>query len=57
VIIKPDFYEDNRVTVLYERFVQVLGLIQNRDGVVNLVARGISPLTVGAIETSSHDFH
>jgi error-prone DNA polymerase len=57
VIIKPDFYEENRVAVLYERFVQVSGMIQKRDGVVNLVARGISPLIVSAAETSSHDFH
>jgi error-prone DNA polymerase len=57
VIVKPDFYEENRAAVLYERFVQVSGTIQNRDGVVNLIAKRISPLTVSAAETSSHDFH
>jgi error-prone DNA polymerase len=57
VIVKPDFYENNRMAVLYERFVQVAGTIQNRDGVVNLIAKRIGPLAVSAAETSSHDFH
>jgi error-prone DNA polymerase len=57
VIIKPDFYEKNRVAVLYERFVQISGTIQNREGVVNLIAKQIDPLAVSAAETSSHDFH
>jgi error-prone DNA polymerase len=46
VIVKPDFYEKNRAAVLYERFVQVSGTIQNRDGVVNLIAKRIDPLAV-----------
>jgi error-prone DNA polymerase len=57
VIVKPDFYEANRMAVLYERFVQVSGIIQNRDGVVNIIAKQIGPVTVSAAETSSHDFH
>jgi len=57
VIVKPDFYENNRMAVLYERFVQVAGTIQNRDGVVHVIAKRIGPLAVSAAETSSHDFH
>jgi error-prone DNA polymerase len=57
VIVKPDFYEKNRLTVLYEKFVQVSGIVQNRDGVVNIIAKRIGPLAVSAAETSSHDFH
>ncbi|HZR57049.1 MAG TPA: error-prone DNA polymerase [Terriglobales bacterium] len=57
VIIKPDFYDNNRMTVLNERFVKVSGTVQNQDGVVHLIAKAISPLAVTAAETSSHDFH
>jgi error-prone DNA polymerase len=57
VIVKPDFYEKNRMAVLYERFVEISGTVQNRDGVVNLIAKRIGPLAVSAAETSSHDFH
>ena len=56
VIVKPDFYEKNRMAVLYERFVQVSGTIQNRDGTVHVIAKRIGPLAVSAAETSSHDF-
>jgi error-prone DNA polymerase len=57
VIIKPDFYEKNRIVVLHEKFVQVYGTVQNRDGVVNIIAKRISPLEISAAETSCHDFH
>jgi error-prone DNA polymerase len=57
VIVKPDFYENNRMAVLYERFVQVSGIVQNRDGVVNLIAKQIGSLAISNAETSSHDFH
>jgi error-prone DNA polymerase len=57
VIVMPDFYEENRVAVLYERFVQIAGTVQNQDGIVHLRAERIAPLRVSAAEVSSHDFH
>jgi error-prone DNA polymerase len=57
VIIKPDFYENNRMAVLHERFVQVSGTVQNRDGVANLIAKQIRPIAISTVEMSSHDFH
>src|SRR5215472_3213270 len=57
VIITPDFYEKNRVSVLYERFVQISGTVQNQDGIVHLKAQSIKPLAISAAEIQSHDFH
>jgi error-prone DNA polymerase len=57
VIIFHDFYDQNRMTVVRERFVRISGVVQNRDGVVHLMARSIAPLAVSAAEISSHDFH
>jgi error-prone DNA polymerase len=57
VIITPDFYEQNRVNILYERFVQVSGTVQNQDGIVHLKAQAIAPLQVSGAEVRSHDFH
>jgi error-prone DNA polymerase len=57
VIITPDFYEKNRLAVLYERFVQVSGKVQNQNGVVHLKAEAIRPLAISSAEISSHDFH
>src|SRR5579859_1867059 len=57
VIVMPDFYEENRAAVLYERFVFVSGVVQNQDHIVHLRAQKIGPLTVSAAEVRSHDFH
>jgi error-prone DNA polymerase len=57
VIVSPEFYDQNRMTVVRERFVRISGVVQNRDSVVHLMARSISPLAVSAAEISSHDFH
>jgi error-prone DNA polymerase len=57
VIISPDFYDNNRMVVLRERFVLVSGMVQNQDGIVHLKAQGITPLAISAATTPSHDFH
>jgi error-prone DNA polymerase len=57
VIISPDFYDQNRVVVLNERFVLVSGVVQNQDNIVHLKARSIQPLSISAATTPSHDFH
>jgi error-prone DNA polymerase len=57
VIISPDFYDDNRMTVLKKKFVLVTGVIQNQEKVVHLKARRIQSLAISTADTSSHDFH
>ncbi len=57
VIIMPDFYDQNRIAVLHERFVLVSGIVQNRDQVVHLKARTIGSLEISAAAIPSHDFH
>jgi error-prone DNA polymerase len=56
VIISPDFYDENRMTVLHERFVMVSGLLQNQVGVVHLKARTIAPLIGNVPAVPSHEF-
>jgi error-prone DNA polymerase len=57
VIISPDFYDKNRITVLKEQFVLVRGIVQNQDDTVHLKARAIEPLKTGYTSIPSHDFH
>jgi len=57
VIISPDFFEKNRVAILYERFVRISGTVQNQDGIVHLKAEAIAPLAISAAQIASHDFH
>jgi error-prone DNA polymerase len=57
VIVSPDFYDANRMTVLHERFVVVSGTVQNQESIVHLKARSIERLAISAASTPSHDFH
>jgi error-prone DNA polymerase len=57
VIVMPDFFEENRVAVLYERFVEIAGTVQSHDGIVHLRAERIAPLCISSAEVASHDFH
>jgi error-prone DNA polymerase len=45
------------MNVLYEKFVQISGKVQNQDGVVHVKAETIRPLTISAAAICSHDFH
>lgn len=57
IIVMPDVYSADSMAVLHERFVRVEGRVQNQDGIVHLKAERVSPLSVSAAETQSHDFH
>ena len=56
-IINPQLYERNRVTVTRGRFLQVDGILQNQDGVINVRASAVRVLDVSDVDLRSHDFH
>jgi error-prone DNA polymerase len=57
VIIHPNLYEHNRALVTRAKFLRVMGMLQNQDGVIHIRADRLEPLAVSAIQVSSHDFH
>jgi len=57
VIVMPDVYTGDPIVVLHERFIRVEGRVQNQDGIVHPKAERISPLSISAAVTESHDFH
>jgi error-prone DNA polymerase len=57
VIVTPDLYDRNRLTVTRSRFLFVEGMLQNQDGTIHVKARRLVPLGGGTIEVQSHDFH
>jgi error-prone DNA polymerase len=57
VILAPDTFEQNRVTVTRNRFLLIEGILQNQDGVIHVKAQQIKPLNISNVEISSHDFH
>jgi error-prone DNA polymerase len=57
VIITPDIYDRNRMTVVNEKFLLVEGMLQNLENVVSVKAEKVTPLRVSEAEVKSHDFH
>jgi error-prone DNA polymerase len=56
VIVTPDLYERERVTVVRSKFLFVEGILQNQDGVVHVKATHVRQLADRAIQLRSHDF-
>jgi error-prone DNA polymerase len=57
VILAPDTFEQNRITVTRNRFLLIEGILQNQDGVLHVKAQQITPLNISNVEIRSHDFH
>ena len=57
VIVTPDLYDRDRLTVTRSKFLEVEGLLQNQDGVVHVKATRLWELFPGSLNVQSHDFH
>ncbi len=65
-IISPDVLEENRLTILSEKFLLLEGLLQNQEGVVSVKVSRVRPLRdsyatesvdITDADVRSHDFH
>jgi error-prone DNA polymerase len=59
IIVQPDFYEKERVTVVHSPFLIVEGILQTVDGVTAIKAERVFRLEGLSAESAidSHDFH
>jgi error-prone DNA polymerase len=57
VIVKPDTFEENRITLLENAFLIVEGVLQNQQNAISIRAGRAWGLDVNAIPVPSHDFH
>jgi error-prone DNA polymerase len=57
IIVTPQMYEQNQVTVTRARFLLVEGPLQNQDNVIHVKAARLTALSDNAVEIHSHDFH
>jgi error-prone DNA polymerase len=57
VIVTPDLYERERLTVVRSKFLLAEGVLQNQDGVIHVKATRLTALVDSAMELRSHDFH
>jgi error-prone DNA polymerase len=57
VIVAPDLYDTDRLTVTRSKFLTVEGILQNQDGVIHVKAVRLAELAASTLELRSHDFH
>ncbi len=57
VIVHPELYDSDRVTITRAKFLRVTGRLQNQDGVLHVRASAIEPLQMQTMDLHSHDFH
>jgi error-prone DNA polymerase len=57
IIVSPDLYERERLTVTRSKFLLVDGWLQNQEGVIHVKAIRLEALADGMLEMRSHDFH
>lgn len=57
IIITPQIFDKNRLTLVNHPFLLIEGTLQNQDNVVSVKARRIRPLSFKVAAAASHDFH
>jgi error-prone DNA polymerase len=61
IIVRPDLFTRDRVTIVGESFLLVEGILQQQDGVTSVKAERVIGLradaNTGAPPIASHDFH
>jgi error-prone DNA polymerase len=57
VIVRPDLFDRDRMTVLQQPFLLVDGILQNQDGVTSVKAERLHALGGADLDIESHDFH
>jgi error-prone DNA polymerase len=57
IIVRPDLFDRDRLTILEKPFLLVDGILQNQDGVTSVKAERLHALAAAPVEIDSHDFH
>jgi error-prone DNA polymerase len=57
IIVRPDLFARQRLTILEEAFLLVEGVLQNQEGVVSVRAERLEGIPGVPIEIDSHDFY
>ncbi len=57
IIITPQLFDKNRLSLVKHPFLLIEGILQNQDNVVSVKARKIRPLSIKVAAAASHDFH
>lgn len=57
IIVRPDLFARDRLTIIEQPFLIVDGVLQHQDGVVSVRAESAQGLAGVAVEFDAHDFY
>ena len=57
IIVRPDLFACDRLTIVEEKFLLVAGVLQNQDDVTSIRAEAIHPLRGVPLDFDAHDFY
>ena len=57
IIVRPDLFARDRLTIVEEPFLIVDGVLQNQDGVTSVRAEQVQGMRGVEVDFDSHDFH
>jgi error-prone DNA polymerase len=57
IIVRPDLFTRERLTIVEEPFLLVEGVLQTEDGVTSVRAETVAGLGGAAIDFDAHDFY
>ena len=57
IIIRPDLFAEQKLTIITEPFLLVEGMLQNQDGVTSIRAERMEGVGGGGIEIEGRDFY
>jgi error-prone DNA polymerase len=57
IIVTPQLFDGNRLTLVNYPFLLIEGILQHQDNVISVKARRIEPLQMKIESPASHDFH
>jgi error-prone DNA polymerase len=57
IIVRPDLFDRQRLTIVGEPFLLVEGTLQQQEGVTSVKADRVQGFAGATPETPSHDFH
>ena len=57
IIVRPDLFAQDRLSIIDEPFLLIDGLLQNQDGVTSVRAEQISGLRGVEVDFDAHDFY
>ena len=57
IVVMPDLFTENKLVIVTSPYLMIDGRVQNVEGVIHVLAKGVARLEEKLPATASHDFH